>query len=92
MEICTRGNMNMEKLREMESLLGVMEDIMRGRLKMINKMGKGPKYGLMVENTLDNGKTVKNMGLEPTHLQTEKVKKEDGKKEKEYVGFDINLI
>lgn len=59
---------------------------MKENILMIRKKVKAFSIGLMEENMMENGKMESNMASEFTHLQLEKLKKENGTKEKESTG------
>ena len=59
---------------------------MKANTSMIKKKAKVSSFGQMVENTMEVGKMVNKMVLELTPPQVEKLSKENGKMEKDFIG------
>lgn len=47
-----------------EYILGLTVDLIKGTIETIRNMVKGLTFGLMEENTSDNGRTIRGMGLD----------------------------
>lgn len=59
---------------------------MKANMLMIKKKAKVSSFGQTVENTMEAGKMVNKMVLELTPPQAERLSKENGKMEKDFIG------
>ena len=66
MEKNMKANGKITKSMELESLLGLMEDLMKEIIEMIKNMVTGLILGQMVVSILDNGKMIN--GMEGEHM------------------------
>merc|ERR1719198_2083005 len=65
---------------------GQMAESMKVTILMIKKKGKEHSTGPTAENMKEAGKMVNNMAMDSTHRQVVKLNKEDGTKEKDFIG------